>query len=133
MSDCIVLLEPEIVEGELALHVSYGNITDGCGLDNLKEDYKYRETMSVPGPKGMPIEVHFCEQSGIGPIFVMDKVVFGPVFLTQTQWTPFHCDECGRIIVSWFANMQHEWKEKYHGEWRSTDGEGNGPKPERLN
>ena len=118
------------MEGELALHVSYGNITGG--LDSLKEEYKYRESFAVPGPKAIPIEVHVCEQTGIGPIFIMDQVVFGPIFITGSHWEPLHCDDCGRIIVSWFADMQHEWKEKYHAEWRSPDSENECSQPKRT-
>lgn len=134
MSDgTILLLEPDSVEGELALRVSYGHVSDGYGLGNLVQEHNVRETFPVLGPRGIPLEVHVCESTGIGPVFVAENVVFGPVFITAARWEPLHCDECGRIVVRWFALMQQEWKERYHAEWRSTDGAGERTKPQRVN
>lgn len=132
-SGTILLVEPKSVEGDLALNVSYGHVTEGMDLADLVREHNVKETVSVFGPKGIPLEVHICEQTGIGPIFVQEHVVFGPVFITAARWEPLHCDECGRIAIQWFASMQPEWQEKYHAEWRSTYGSDERPEPQRLN
>jgi len=129
----ILLIEPTDAEGDLALRVSYGHVTEGYDKGDLVKDHEVLDTVTLFGPKGIPLEVHICKNTGIGPIFVGEHVVFGPIFITSARWEPLHCDNCGRIIVSWFANMQHDWKERYHGKDWSTNSEGDCQKPKRLN
>lgn len=132
-NDTLLLIEPKVVEGDLALSASYGSVTEGCGLGNLVQDYEVQDDMQLFGPNGALLEVHFCKQRGLGPIFIKDQIVFGPIFITMPRWEPLHCDACARIILLWIAEMQDEWKEKYHGEWRTAYGQVKRTEPQRLN
>lgn len=128
----IVHIVPESVEDELVLNVSYGHITEGKTLDDLIAEYNVVQTLKAFGPDRLPIEFNICKSTCIGPVFIGDEVIFGPLFISGDEWEPLHCDECARIVMRWFTYMQIEWRVRYHAEWSSYSA-GERTRPQRVN
>lgn len=130
--DIIIHCQPVVSEADdIGLTITYACLD--CSVKEWLTTWKWMERKVIVGPMYHELAFYIQDyEAGAGPIFIQDIITFKPFAIIGADNSTFHCTDCGRIIVEWFAGKQMEWAQKYHGDWYKSISAGS-PHSKRLN
>lgn len=131
-TEIVIHCQPDVsdeVDG-IGLIVTYAELT--IPVTEWLTTWEWTEKKTIVGPQGYPISFYIQKyKDGAGPVFIEDLAVFTPFAIAGGNDETFHCINCGRIIMQWLGEQQHEWAKEHHNDWYKSVSEGN-PSSKRL-